>query len=140
MFGNKKDASDNQTTTSLGSSATNTMVVGTHIEGTINAQHDIRVDGKIDGTLQCAGRLIIGPEGKVEGDVSCQNAVIEGSFRGNLSVKEVLDVRETASVIGEIKTGKLLVQNGATFNGNCDMGQSQKIKSIPKKMGEANAS
>ena len=53
MFGNKKDTPDNHTTTSLGSSATNTIVVGTHIEGTINAQNDIRIDGKIDGTLQC---------------------------------------------------------------------------------------
>jgi len=138
MFGNSKKPSSDLGNTLPSSSSINTIVVGTVIEGTIDTQNDIRVDGKIEGTLTCAGKLIIGPDGKVEGDANCQNAVIEGLFRGNLNVTDILDVRENASVIGEIKTGKLLVQNGATFNGNCDMGQ--RIKSIPNNQAESNAS
>lgn len=139
MFGNnKKSNSDSPASLGASSSGINTIVVGTVIEGTILAQNDIRIDGKVDGTLNCSGRLIIGPEGKVEGDANCQNAVIEGSFRGNLTVAEILDVRENATVIGEIKTGKLLVQNGATFNGNCDMGQ--RIKTISNAKADATAS
>lgn len=139
MFGNnKKSNSDSPASIGASSSAINTIVSGTTIEGTIVAQNDIRIDGNVEGTLTCSGRLIIGPEGKVEGDANCQNAVIEGSFRGNLTVTEILDVRENATVIGEIKTGKLLVQNGATFNGNCDMGQ--RIKKISNAQADASAS
>lgn len=130
MFGNtKKGGAENGLTPQAASSAINTLVVGTQIEGTIIAKSDIRIDGFIDGTLNCSGKLIIGPEGKVEGTANCQNAVIEGNFRGQLTVNDTLDVREGATVVGEIKTGKLLVQTGAIFNGNCDMGQ--KVKSIP---------
>lgn len=136
MFGNtKKTTTESLTSSAPSSSAINTIVAGTHIEGTINAKNDLRIDGHVEGTINSTGKLIIGPTGKVQGDANCQNAVIEGTFRGNLIVTEILDVRDAANVIGEIKTGKLLVQNGAVFSGNCDMGQ--KIKSIPKGKAEA---
>ena len=138
MFGNsKKNNGSHGVSPQSSSSAINTLVVGTHIEGNIVAKSDIRIDGFIDGTLNCSGKLIIGPEGKVEGQSVCQNAVIEGLFRGELTVKDTLDVREGATVVGEIKTGKLLVQTGAVFNGNCDMGQ--KVKNIPKTNTKAEA-
>lgn len=138
MFGNTKKSGSDSYVPSSNSTAINTLVSGTHIEGKITAQSDIRIDGSIEGTLNCAGKLIIGAGGKVEGDSTCENAVIEGSFRGTLIVKNELDVRSNANVVGEIKTGKLNVESGAVFNGNCDMGQ--KIKSIPKESQEANAS
>lgn len=127
MFGNTKK-SGSETMQSTSSSGINTLVSGTTIEGTITAQNDIRIDGIVDGILNCKGKLIIGQEGKVEGQAICQNAVIEGNFQGSLTVQDVLDVRENANVVGDIKTGKLHVQQGAVFNGNCDMGK--KIKSI----------
>lgn len=129
MFGNTKKQSNVSMAGQNPSSAINTLVNGTHIEGTIIAKSDIRIDGTVEGKLQCAGKLIIGAEGKVEGESTCQNAVIEGTFRGTLVVHDSLDVRDNANVVGEIKTSKLNVQAGAMFNGNCDMGQ--KIKSIP---------
>jgi len=137
MFGNnKKNGQDHGISTLSSSSAINTLVAGTNIEGTIVAKSDIRIDGTIDGTLNCSGKLIIGPDGKVLGDANCQNAVVEGTFRGKLNVTDTLDVREGATVVGEIKTGKLMVQTGAVFNGNCDMGE-KKVKNIPKPKAEA---
>lgn len=121
MFGNKKTNSESVGISS-GSSTINTLVEGTTAEGTITTQNDLRVDGQVNGTIHCGGKLIIGASGFVDGEVTCTNAVIEGKFSGNLKVQEILDVRETANVTGEIKTGKLLVQNGAIFTGNCDMG------------------
>ncbi len=121
MFGNKKTGPDAVAPTG-GMSTINTLVEGTQVEGTITTQNDLRVDGHVNGTINCEGKLIIGSSGYVNGDVVAHNAVIEGRFDGNLQVHDVLDVRETAEVTGEIKTGKLLVQNGATFTGNCDMG------------------
>ena len=138
MFGNKKTTSIETMSTTSNSSAINTLVEGTHVDGTINSTNDIRIDGRITGTINCEGKLIIGPSGKVEGIVVCQNAVIEGYFSGDLQVKEVLDVRESATILGEIKTSKLLVQNGATFNGNCDMGS--KLKNLSTTPAEASAS
>lgn len=127
MFGNKKTTSVANTPVG-GMSTINTLVEGTSLEGTINTQNDLRVDGQVNGTIHCDGKLIIGSSGFVNGDVTANNAVIEGRFDGNLHVHDVLDVRETADVTGEIKTGKLLVQNGASFTGNCDMGH--KIKNM----------
>ena len=129
MFGNaKKPGSETMQSSTSTSSGINTLVSGTTIEGTITAHNDIRIDGLVDGILNCKGKLIIGHEGKVEGQATCQNAVIEGTFQGSLTVQDVLDVRENANVVGEITTGKLHVQHGAVFNGNCDMGK--KIKNI----------
>jgi len=129
MFGNTKKPSSDTMSSNNSSSAINTLVNGTHVEGNIIAKSDIRIDGSVEGALECSGKLIIGLDGKVEGEASCQNAVIEGTFRGTLIVQDALDVRENANVVGEIKTGKLNVQSGAIFNGNCDMGQ--KLKSMP---------
>jgi cytoskeletal protein CcmA (bactofilin family) len=129
MFGNTKKTGSENMANQNSSSAINTLVSGTHIEGTIVAKSDIRIDGSVEGVIQCSGKLIIGAEGKVEGESTCQNAVIEGTFRGTLIVHDALDVRDNANVVGDIKTGKLNVQSGAIFNGNCDMGQ--KIKNIP---------
>lgn len=128
MFGNKKTAGSESASPMANSSAINTLVEGTYTEGTISTQRDLRIDGTVTGNINCEGKLIIGPTGNVDGDVTSHNAVVEGKFNGNLTVHEVLDVRESATVTGEIKTGKLLVQNGATFTGNCDMGH--RIKNI----------
>lgn len=127
MFSNKKSPSPSSSG-SAPSGNLNTLVEGTTAEGTISTSSDLRIDGTVNGTINCGGKLIVGPTGNVDGDVTSQNAVIEGKVNGNIIVHEVLDVRETATVTGEIKTEKLLVENGATFTGNCDMGH--KIKNI----------
>jgi len=97
-------------------------VLGTNIEGTVHAEKDIRIDGTMKGTLICKGKVIIGPTGTIIGDVQCENAVIEGTFDGILSVGEVLHVKETAKIEGDISTQKLIVQPGSIFNVKCKMG------------------
>ncbi len=103
----------------------NTIVNGTVIEGTIKSESDIRVDGVIKGSLNCNAKVIIGPTGFIEGEVRCQNAVIEGKFEGTLQVTELLNVRETAQVLGDVRTNKLIVQSGAVFSVACQMGASK---------------
>ncbi len=132
MFGGKKENKTQMasgTTSSPSSNSINSLVIGTKIQGTIEATNDIRIDGEVHGDLNCQGKVIVGPQGKIKGEVHCQNAVIEGSFEGILKVKEVLNVRETAVISGDIQTNQLLVQAGAVFNVNCNMG-GQKVKSI----------
>ncbi|MEE9439527.1 MAG: polymer-forming cytoskeletal protein [Saprospiraceae bacterium] len=122
MFKNKKKASTNTSqTTSIPSGSTNSLVEGSRVEGIIIANSDIRIDGTLVGSLDCSGRVIIGATGEIEGDVKCQNAVIEGKFTGKINVTELLNVRENASIQGDVITAKLLVQPGAIYNVNCSM-------------------
>lgn len=122
MFGNTKEIEDTKkTTSSLPGTALNALVKGTVVEGTLRCDSDLRVDGTIKGKLHCQAKVIIGPTGVVEGEIRCQNAVVEGRFKGVMSVTELLSVRETAEIDGEIITNKLLVQSGARFNVSCKM-------------------
>ncbi|MCO6478561.1 MAG: polymer-forming cytoskeletal protein [Phaeodactylibacter sp.] len=131
MFGgnNKKEASKAKSSSFMPATATphalNSLVNGTVVEGTVKSESDIRIDGAIKGKLFCDAKVIIGPTGFVEGEIRCQNAVIEGKFEGNLHVAELLNIRETAAVNGQVATDKLIVQSGATFNVTCSMGGKQ---------------
>ena len=124
MFGSKKKETTASTSTALSSSpnSLNALVKGTKMEGDVKADNDFRVDGEIIGNLDCNGKVIIGTTGSVQGQIRCENAMIEGTFKGKLYVKDLLNVRETAELDGEIETGKLTVQSGATFNVICKMG------------------
>jgi cytoskeletal protein CcmA (bactofilin family) len=133
MFGNN-NAKDNapksksSSAPSGGGHSLNTISQGTVVEGTLKAKNDIRIDGTIKGNLQCEAKVIIGPTGFIEGEVSCDNAVVEGKFSGTLRVREMLNLRETAEVDGDVATGKLTVQPGCIFNVSCSMGSGVATK------------
>ncbi len=114
----------------------NSLVQGTVLEGTIKSENDIRIDGALKGNLICNAKVIIGPSGKVEGEVNCIDAVIEGQFDGNIEVKELLNVRKTAKVTGDVVYGKLIVEGGSVFNVSCSMGQTDS----PKRLNTGNRS
>jgi cytoskeletal protein CcmA (bactofilin family) len=123
MFGNKETSSANTatTSTSAGSGSINTIVRDTEITGNIKTASDLRIDGKLKGDIDCSGKLILGASGKVDGDVTCGNAVIEGTYTGNMLVSGTLTLRETSVLNGKVQVGKLVVQTGAVFNANCTM-------------------
>lgn len=121
MFGSNKNTEEVKSVPASTTNALNALAKGTVVEGSIRCDNDLRIDGAIKGKLTCQAKVIIGPTGMVEGEIKCQNAVIEGRFKGSLQVSELLNVRETAEVDGEIITNKLLVQSGARFNVTCKM-------------------
>jgi cytoskeletal protein CcmA (bactofilin family) len=127
MFGSKKTETTPTTTlaakatTSDATNALNSLVKGTTVEGTIYSESDIRVDGIIKGNLTCKSKVIIGPTGVIDGEVKCENAMIEGKMLGKLRVTDLLSVKESAEIVGDVVTGKLLVQPGAIFNVTCNM-------------------
>lgn len=148
MFGNnKKDSAPNGTAKGAGTGAPtghalNSLTQGTVVEGTIKASTDIRIDGLLKGKLFCDAKVIVGPTGAVEGEIKCQNAVIEGKFTGSIVVEELLNVRESAVINGDVKTGKLVVQPGGIFNVKCEMGsgtQRGNTSSNPLMNKDANA-
>ncbi|MAJ07098.1 MAG: cell shape determination protein CcmA [Crocinitomicaceae bacterium] len=100
----------------------NRIVEGTHIEGDIKSDSNIRIDGYLKGTISLKGRLVLGPTGKIDGDINCKNADIEGKLNGTIEVDELLSLKSTAKLQGEISTNKLAIEPGAIFSGNCKMG------------------
>jgi cytoskeletal protein CcmA (bactofilin family) len=100
----------------------NRIVEGTTIEGEIKSESNIRIDGKLKGTIATAGRLVIGPTGVIEGEVICKNADIEGVLNGKITVNELLSLKATAKLSGDITTNKLAIEPGAVFSGTCSMG------------------
>ena len=109
-----------------GLSQQNTIAQGTIIEGDLKSEGDFRIEGVINGTLITKGKVVIGTTGLLEGSLSCNNADIEGKIKGKLVVLETLSLRASANVYGDVQTGKLAVEPGATFNANCQMKDSVK--------------
>lgn len=102
--------------------ASNRILIGTEIVGDIKTNGDLRIDGFVKGTIQTAGKLVIGEKGTVEGEVKCKNSTISGTIKGTMLVEELLTLHSTAKVKGDIQTGKLSVEPGAEFTGKCSMG------------------
>jgi len=100
---------------------TNRIVEETIIKGDIISQADFRLDGALLGNFSSKGKLVIGPAGSVKGEIVCQNADIEGKFEGKIKVEDTLNIKSTASIIGEVTVGKLSVEPGAEFSATCSM-------------------
>jgi len=118
MFNNGKSTANGQDS----DGSRNHISQGTTISGDVETQGDIRIDGKLSGSLKCGGKLVLGETGRVDGDVECINANISGTLKATIKVKELLSLQATAKVLGDIETDKLDVVSGATFTGNCSMG------------------
>ncbi|MCX6290709.1 MAG: polymer-forming cytoskeletal protein [Bacteroidetes bacterium] len=123
MF-NKNDK--NNSTISKGSespsSSINLIGAGTVIEGDIRSNGDIRIDGTVYGSITSKAKVVIGTTGVIEGDVISQNADVSGTIKGKTTVSELLFLKSSAKIIGDIVTGKLVVEVGASFTGSCNMG------------------
>ena len=91
-------------------------------ERLIKSDSNIRIDGYLKGTISLKGRLVLGPTGKIDGNINCKNADIEGKLNGTIEVDELLSLKSTAKLQGEISTNKLAIEPGANFSGNCKMG------------------
>lgn len=110
-------------------------------KGSITSQGDFRIDGTVEGDLTTTGKVIIGPEGKVLGEVKCVNADIEGTFDGRLEVKNSLCLKPSAKIYGEVLSESFTVEPGAIINANCSMLSAVKeLKpSADSEKGEKNA-
>ena len=109
----------------------NMIGIGTTIEGSITSNENIRFDGNLIGNLNTKGKVFIGQSGRVSGEIRCKNCEIEGVVDGKVVVAELLLLRSVSKLYGEIKTGKLAIEPGATFTGKCDMGAKKEINTEP---------
>lgn len=111
---------------SADASSVNLIRAGTKIVGDINSQGDIRIDGHLSGNLVTNGRFVLGPNGLIEGNINCANAEMEGEVKGIITVSEMLALKSTAKINGDILTNRLSIEPGAVFNGSCNMGAKVK--------------
>lgn len=109
-----------------------TISEGTTLEGQIKIEGDIKIEGSVKGTVTSKGRVIISSTGKVDGDIICQNAEIAGHVLGKLKIADILFLKGAAQIDGDINTGKLVIENGVKFNGNCTMGAPIQQAAPPK--------
>ena len=91
------------------------------IKGDITSRADIRVDGKIDGTITSDGRIVIGEKACLTGKMFCNDTDFWGKMEGDLYVRNILSIKGTASINGSIHVRKLQVEMGAQINGSCKM-------------------
>ena len=104
------------------SSAINMIGAGTVITGDIKSKGDIRVDGSLNGSIDTEGKVVVGQGGIVERDVICKDADIAGVLKAKISVSQLLSLKSSAKLNGDIITNKLSIEPGASFTGSCSMG------------------
>lgn len=98
---------------------------GTEITGDIISNGDIRIDGALKGILNTKGKVVIGPTGKINGEVYCKNSEVSGIVEGKISVGQLLNLKASSKITGDIITYKLSIEPGAKFSGNCKMSESE---------------
>ncbi len=101
--------------------AINLISLGTDITGDIKSTGDIRIDGTLTGNLNTKGKVVIGPSGKVNGEVICKNSEVSGNVEGRIIVNQLLILKASSRITGDIATSKLSIEPGAIFSGNCKM-------------------
>jgi cytoskeletal protein CcmA (bactofilin family) len=117
--------SNTSNTSKLSSNMSNTNTTigaGSIIEGQLKIEGEIFIEGTVKGTITSKSKVVLGPNGKIEGDINCQEAEISGTVKGKINVKDILHLRANAAVDGDIVTGKLVMESGVKFNGKCSMG------------------
>ena len=102
-------------------SGLNQLSEGTEIKGDLRSKSDIRIDGKFEGDLICENKVVVGANGVVVGNIHCKNADIQGRVNGEVHAQAVIVLRASAQLLGNMKTDKLVIENGAKFSGNCSM-------------------
>jgi len=118
------------------SPAINLIGNGTVIKGDIKSNGDIRVDGTVIGSIHSKGKVVIGPTGVIEGEIDCVNGDSSGIIKAKVTVKELLSLKASSKLTGDITTNKLAIEPGAVFSGTCNMQNEQANKDLFKPLSQ----
>src|SRR5690554_3744416 len=105
----------------------NRLVSGTKLIGDLVTNSSLRIDGEIDGNITCNGKLVLGQEGLVTGDIIAMEVELDGTVEGHISAELLLTLHQTAIVKGDIRTGRLVIEDGAHIEGNIHTGDLPKV-------------
>lgn len=107
---------------------------GTKFEGVLTSKDNITIYGSVKGAIECQGRIIIGDGGSIEADIIANDIIISGKVLGNVTAKEKLEISSTGTLKGDIKTTRLVMEDGSKFDGRSEMlsgGKSPIIENTP---------
>jgi cytoskeletal protein CcmA (bactofilin family) len=124
LFGFGGDNAMGQVDTIIGAQAS--------LRGSYNSKNSIRVDGEIYGNVSSEDGVIVGEKGMVKGNLSAKSVLILGKVKGNINASQKLELQSSAQVEGDIFTPVFLIEEGALFEGNCQMEEAGKIVDLPK--------
>jgi cytoskeletal protein CcmA (bactofilin family) len=108
----------------------NIICQGTDITGDVKSTGDIRIDGSLKGNLNTKGKVVIGTTGKVNGEIVCKNSEISGTIEGRIVVGQLLILKASSKIFGDIETTKLSIEPGAIFSGTCKMSENDNYGGI----------
>jgi cytoskeletal protein CcmA (bactofilin family) len=103
------------------------------IKGQILSREDLYLDGEMEGTVEVPEhRLTIGPHAKLQASIRAREVVVLGSVNGNVEAIEKIDIRKDARLVGDIKTGGIVIEDGAFFKGSIDIVRPEPAKQPAK--------
>ena len=103
---------------------------GSVLKGNLSSSGYVRLEGKVIGDLSSSSKVACGETSVVDGNVVAENAEIAGKVTGKVTVDELLILKSTASIHGDISTSNLIIESGANFNGACTMGKEETIEEV----------
>jgi cytoskeletal protein CcmA (bactofilin family) len=109
----------------------NIVSAGTDIKGDIKLTGDIRIDGSLKGNINTKGKVVIGPTGKINGEVTCKNSEVSGIVQGKIIVGQLLILKASSKILGDIEVSKLSIEPGAIFSGTCKMSENDNNGATP---------
>ena len=105
------------------------------LKGQIYGREDVTIDGEVEGTVELQEhRLTVGPNGKVVATIKAREIVVIGTVHGNIETREKIEIRKDAKVVGDIRTARIVIEDGAYFKGSIDIvrAEAPKPAAVPK--------
>jgi cytoskeletal protein CcmA (bactofilin family) len=97
---------------------------GSEFSGKLSFKDTVRIDGRFDGEISSENTLIVGETGVVHADIRSETVIISGEVHGDIAARSQVSLHKTASVFGNLRTARLVIEEGATFNGQVEMGSA----------------
>ena len=109
----------------------------TQFKGSLTFDGELHINGRFEGELSSPGTVHVGPQGDVKAEITVGSAIIEGKVNGNIAAEDRVELRSTARLVGDITTGKLVVEEGVAFVGRCEVSPDRAAVSSAKEPHEA---
>lgn len=131
MFGKRKSEDYSAKEVNVSVDGLTTIAQGTIVTGVLTVEGNIRLDGTVEGNISCKGKIVVGPQGKVKGDIICEAAILHGMLQGDIRVAEALVMKSGCIMNGDVYTCKLEIEPQARFNGTCNTTEKNEPAEVP---------
>lgn len=115
----------------------NTLSTDVEIKGNLKFSGELTFDGKLDGEINTDGVLNLGESATVTGNISAQSVVVRGKVNGNITAKEKIDIKSKAELFGDIRSAKLVIEEGVTFVGKTEVNPNKATPTVAPKPAES---